>query len=71
MAGETQINREIVNNDATVINNAVQQDSSVTVINPVTAGVDGIEVGQTLCGKYTVVKKMDIETGEADLYICE
>lgn len=71
MAGETQINREIVNNDATVINNAVQQDSSVTVINPVTAGVDGIEVGQTLCGKYTVVKKMDIVTGEADLYICE
>lgn len=71
MANETQINREIVNDNATVINSSLYQSGSETVINPVAAGTTGIVTGQVLCGKYSVVKKMDIVTGEADLYITE
>lgn len=71
MANETQINREIVNGNATVINSSLQQSGSETVINPIAAGTTGIVTGQVLCEKYFVVKKMDIVTGEADLYITE
>lgn len=71
MANETQINREIVNDNTTAINPSLQQNSSATVINPITIGVLTITIGQVLCGKYTVVKKMDIVTGEADLYLTE
>ena len=71
MANETQINREIVNGNATVINSSLQQSGSETVINPIAAGTTGIVTGQVLCEKYSVVKKMDIVTGEADLYITE
>lgn len=71
MANETQINREIVNGNATVINSSLRQSRSETVINPIAAGTTGIVTGQVLCEKYSVVKKMDIVTGEADLYITE
>ena len=71
MANETQINGEIVNGNATVINSSLQQSGSETVINPIAAGTTGIVTGQVLCEKYSVVKKMDIVTGEADLYITE
>lgn len=71
MANETQINKEIVNGNATVINSSLQQSVSETVINPIAAGIIGIVTGQVLCEKYSVVKKMDIVTGEADLYITE
>lgn len=71
MANETQINREIVNGNATVINSSLQQSGSETVINPIAARTTGIVTGQVLCEKYSVVKKMDIVTGEADLYITE
>ena len=59
MANETQINREIAENNATVINAEV-----AGIASPITTG-------SVLCGKYSVIKKMDIVTGEADLYLAE
>ena len=54
MANETQINGEIVNGNATVINSSLQQSGSETVINPIAAGTTGIVTGQVLCEKYSV-----------------
>jgi len=71
MADETQLNKESVAGNATVINRSFQQNSSATVINPIAAGTSELSSGQVLCGKYSVVKKMDIVTGEADLYLVE
>jgi predicted Ser/Thr protein kinase len=71
MANETQINSELANISTTVINHSVQQNSNVTVLNTDMAYGSSIKAGQILCGKYVVIKKMDIVTGEADLYLCE
>lgn len=71
MANETQLNKELVGGNATVINRTFQQNGSATVINPIAAGTSDLSLGQVLCGKYSVVKKMDIVTGEADLYLVE
>lgn len=72
MANETQINREIAENNATVINPALNPSSNATVINAEVAGISSsIAAGSVLCGKYSVIKKMDIVTGEADLYLTE
>lgn len=71
MANETQLNKELVGGNATVINRSFQQNGSATVINPIAAGTSELSAGQVLCGKYSVVKKMDIVTGEADLYLVE
>ena len=57
MANETQLNKELVGGDATVINSAFQQNSSATVINPITVSKSELSLGQVLCGKYSVVKK--------------
>ena len=71
MANETQLNKELVGGNATVINRTFQQNGSATVINPIAAATSDLSLGQVLCGKYSVVKKMDIVTGEADLYLVE
>lgn len=58
MANETQINREIAENNATVINPALNQSSNATVINVDVAGISSsIAAGSILCGKYSVIKK--------------
>ena len=71
MANETQLNKELVDRNKTVINRSFQQNGGATVINPIAAGTSELSVGQVLCGKYSVMKKMDIVTGEADLYLVE
>lgn len=71
MNNETQLNKELVGGDATVINSAFQQNGSATVINPIIVSTSELSLGQVLCGKYSVVKKMDVVTGEADLYLVE
>jgi serine/threonine protein kinase len=71
MADKTLINNELLYNNSTVINPSVQNSVSATVLNPVTSREVNVNIGQSLFGKYTVVKKMDIITGEADLYLCE
>lgn len=58
MANETQINREIAENNATVINPALNPSSNATVINAEMAGISSsIAAGGVLCGKYSVIKK--------------
>ncbi len=44
---------------------------NMTVLNDYTSPQGGIVAGTVLCGKYTVSQKMEISTGEADLYICQ
>lgn len=58
MANETQINREIAENNATVINPELNPSSNATVINVEVAGISSsIAAGSVLCGKYSVIKK--------------
>lgn len=71
MTNETLLNKELVNENATTINSTFQQNDSVTVINPISVGTAELSLGQILCGKYSVLKKMDIVTGEANLYLVE
>lgn len=76
MAGKTQINTEMGNSRETVINAALMGENSgnignETVINPVVAGGTVIQAGQVLCDRYSVIRKMDVVTGEAELYLCE
>ena len=61
---ETEINSN--NSNVTEVN---ASGSNATVINS-DAGGGAVAVGTVLCGKYEVKKKLDIASGEADLYIC-
>lgn len=81
MSNVTQINNEYTSN-ATVINAKASEggvqnsmvsnsDKSVaTSINVSVADSANLSVGTVICGKYSVVDKLDVTTGEADLYIC-
>lgn len=69
MANETQINPKLQSN-ATVINDSLNHSSSATVINPA-LDESKVVVGSTLAGKYHVVEKLDLVSGEADLYLVE
>lgn len=72
MAEEIQMNVNDQNIGCTTeINKSVQTKGSSTVINPYIEKVQNLQSGKLLCGKYSVVKRMEIATGEADLYICE
>lgn len=71
MANETLLNKELVGGNATVINNTFHQNYNATVINPIGTDTAELSLGQVLCGKYSVLKKMDIVTGEANLYLVE
>ncbi len=72
MANVTEINKNVnARNNATVVNrNANPSKGNVTVINQSVSGRHNL-AGSTLCGKYEVKEKMDVKSGEADLYICE
>lgn len=76
MADKTQINRNLNNSNATVLNRGIapnqkQPAGNSTVLNPHVMSAGTITVGTVLCGKYTVLQKMAVTTGEADLYICQ
>lgn len=65
MDNKTQLNRNV---NATVINN--QANDGSTVLNKQAIGTSVNLEGGVIGGKYKVQAKMDISTGEADLYIC-
>lgn len=68
MANETQLNRDIVNSsDATVLNNSL--GGNATVLNNQIVSSKVIDIGTIILEKYKVVSKLDVATGEADLYI--
>lgn len=75
MAGKTQLNRNLNNGNATVLNRGIAPNQShaggsSTVLNPNVSATGAIVEGTVLCGKYRVVEKLLISTGEADLYVC-
>lgn len=53
----------------TVLNPDVN-NSKATSINQALSGGNTLEPGETLCEKYKIISKMDVVSGEADLYIC-
>ncbi|MEE1047695.1 MAG: protein kinase, partial [Clostridia bacterium] len=69
MSNETMIN-PINNSNSTVINSELQPNNA-TVINTEISNLSNIAEGTTLCDKYKVESKLDINTGEADLYVCD
>ena len=68
-------NSTVVNQDlasGTLVNPAVgQSNSAATSINTALAQATEIRSGTELCGGYIVDRKLDINTGEADLYLCK
>lgn len=64
MSNATQVNNSI--NNKTVIN----KSSSATTINS-TANGSILAIGTVLNDKYVIKNKLNVSTGEADLYICE
>ena len=68
MANETQLNKDIMDTNTTILNNAVR--SNATVLNNHIISNQVIEIGTLLLDKYKVANKLDVATGEADLYIC-
>lgn len=70
MANTTQINRNLVQNgNATVVNRSVANSSNSTVVNSALSSTE-IESGTVICDKYKVIEKLDMQSGEADLYKC-
>ena len=75
MTEKTQLNKSLNNGNATVLNRGIapklgRSSGSSTVLNPYLSENGSIAEGTLLCGKYRVVEKMPVITGEADLYIC-
>ena len=75
MADKTQLNRNLNNGNATVLNRGIAPNQgnsggSSTVLNPRVSANGTIVDGTVLCGKYRVIEKMAVTTGEADLYVC-
>jgi len=68
MKNRTVINPALKNN-STVINKTAQAPSA-TEINTAAEQVVKITPGTTFNGKYKVTSKMNVNTGEADLYVC-
>lgn len=69
MSNETMIN-PINDSNSTVINSELQPNNA-TVINTEISNLSNIAEGVLLCDKYKVESKLDINTGEADLYVCD
>ncbi len=70
MSNETMINPVDNSSNSSVINSELQPNNA-TVINTEISSPSNIAEGTTLCDKYTVISKLDINTGEADLYVCD
>lgn len=68
MAEKTVINPQLSN--ATVINESLRTPSNATVINEELAATE-IPVATTLNQKYQIINKLDVVSGEADLYLCK
>lgn len=69
MANETQLNRDIVNGVETTILNS-NLSVNATVLNSHIVSSIGLDIDTVILGKYKVLSRLDVATGEADLYIC-
>lgn len=68
MGNKTQINK---NNTSTLINEDVRKKDNATVINPESSKLSLGIIDTVINQKYRITKKLDVTSGEADLYICE
>lgn len=59
-----------INNSKSTVINSELKPNNVTVINTEINNLSSIAEGVLLCDKYKVESKLDINTGEADLYVC-
>lgn len=70
MDNRTVINTEIQESPKTAINKEIAEGYSRRIDN--VSGDSGIlDAGAVLCGKYIVVHRLEVTSGEADLYLCE
>ena len=70
LGNSTVVNRDL--GSGTVVNPAVfRANSTATSINAALSQSLMISAGTILCDGYVVNRKLDITTGEADLYLCE
>ncbi|AWI05021.1 protein kinase domain-containing protein [Clostridium drakei] len=67
----TQINGTVLSGEQTQLNLII--DDNKTSINQELNNTinNNLEPGTVLCDKYEVISKLDVVTGEADLYICK
>ena len=74
MSDETKRNPHIPDGFAeTVINEVLHEvctDDGATRLNPYVVTASHVQPGNLLLGKYQVQHKLDLSTGEADLYLC-
>lgn len=66
--GNSTVLNKSLNANGTVLNNEISDNS--TVLNNQIAVNTTIEIGTVLFDKYKIVDKLDVTTGEADLYLC-
>lgn len=67
MSDKTQVN-PLADAAKTELNTAF---GNATVINPVVSAPNGqLTIGTVLSEKYEVIRRLDVSTGEADIYIC-
>ena len=67
MSDKTQLN-PLADAAKTELNSAF---GNATVINPVVSAPNGqLPVGTVLADKYEIVRRLDVSTGEADIYVC-
>ena len=66
--GNSTVLNSSLNSNGTVLNNEISDNS--TVLNHQIAVSTTIEIGTVLFDKYKIVDKLDVTTGEADLYLC-
>lgn len=69
MNNKTVINKKVGNN-STVINNKVNNNLNVTRVNTNLSQNNKALIGTIINQKYKVLKKLDVISGEADLYLC-
>lgn len=70
MDNRTIINPEIQETPKTAINSEVfaQYEKRIESVSP---GSELLDAGVVLCGKYTIERRLEVTSGEADLYLCE
>ena len=69
MDNKTVINSELQGTPKTVINSEIAAQNK-QIIDRISSTEGLLEEGTILCGKYTVEQRLEVASGEADLYIC-
>jgi len=72
MANETVINPQLQNSTPTAINNdIIEQYNRQNGITTPANQSQTISENEVICDKYTVIRQLEVTSGEADLYLCK